>query len=273
MTALLHKKKFPLFTLVTITLNNYDGLIKTYGSIKNQNFDSFEWIVIDGGSTDETLEFLRKHRSETRTQQHPFQFLSEPDDGLYDAMNKGIEKARGHYILFLNAGDQLAQSDTLETISKHTQSKPEFIYGDALDPQYKTARRYKDIAWGMITHHQSMLYRRHTIRDFKMHYSLLYTIASDYDFTLRFLQKAKKIIYIPKPICIFEQGGLSQKNAALGRKEQFIIREKLELVPVHKNLYILCIQAISWNLRRFCPWGYRAIKSLYRLIARKTISQ
>lgn len=261
------KKKYPLFSIVTVTLNNIEGLKKTEHSIDNQTFTNFEWIVIDGSSTDGSLERLRNRRAETRRAEFPFKFISEADEGIYDAMNKGTENARGHYILFLNAGDELATAQTLELIAPHTEKKPEFIYGDALEPTetepiYKHARRYKELAWGMITHHQSMLYRRHTIRDFKIRYSLLYDIASDYDFTVRFLLKAKKIVYIPKPICIFEQGGVSQQNAAKGRKEQFIIRENLRMVSTAKNLWIMIVQAFSWNLRTRLPWIYYPLKSL-----------
>lgn len=263
------QKQFPTFSIITITLNNFDGLLKTQKSIEQQSFTDFEWIVIDGKSTDETINHLRSLRSQTRTEKYPFQFISAKDDGIYDAMNIGMDKARGHYLLFLNAGDMLATKNTLETIAPLTENKPEFIYGDALEPirnrektAYKPARRYKDLAWGMITHHQSMIYRRHAVRDFKIRYSLLYKIASDYDFTARFLLKAKKITYIAKPICIFEQGGISQKNAALGRKEQYIIREKLDMLPTYKNLWILTIQWLTWHFKTLCPWGYRALKTI-----------
>lgn len=261
--------KFPLFTLITITLNNFSGLQKTFKSIEKQTFDDFQWLVIDGGSTDKTIDFLREHRSQTRGELHPFTFTSEPDDGIYDAMNKGIKHARGQYLLFLNAGDELASPDILEVLGTYTDKKPDFICGDSLEPTpnnkkptYKAARRYKDIAWGMITHHQSMLYDRHLIRDKKLHYSLLYKIAGDYDFTVRFLKHAKKITYIPKPICIFEQGGISQTQAALGRKEQYIIREKLNMVSQPKNLWILIVQSLSWRLKNISPALYQSLKRL-----------
>ncbi len=262
-------KKFPAFSIITITLNNFAGLKKTFDSIQNQTFTDFEWIVVDGGSNDETVDFLRNHRSVTRSGEYPFNFTSEADSGIYDAMNKGMESARGHYLLFLNAGDILANEKVLSVINEHTQKKPDFIYGDALEPGpssaapvYKSARRYKNIAWGMITHHQAMLYRRHTIRDHQMHYSLLYKISSDYDFTIRFLKNSKKVIYINKPLCLFEQGGLSQQQAALGRKEQYLIREKLNLVPQPQNLWILIVQSLSWRLKNFSPVLYRIIKKI-----------
>ncbi len=265
----IYNKHFPTFSIITITLNNFNGLEKTYKSIKNQTFKDYQWIVIDGGSTDQTIDLLRKERSATRSEKIPFNFISEPDKGIYDAMNKGIKNANGHYLIFMNAGDEFAGKDTLKMISPHTKDKPNFIYGDSLEPQgkkgkytYKTARRYKELAWGMITHHQAMFYRRHTIRDFKLNYSLIYSISSDYDFTARFLLKAKKIKYINKPVCIFEQGGVSQTNAHIGRKEQYIIRESLNMIPQPKNLYILTVQAVSWHIRNICPSLYRFLKSL-----------
>lgn len=265
------KKTYPLFTIVTITRNNYGGLQKTFKSLEKQTFKDYQWLVIDGASTDETLQFLKKRRSETRMDQFPFSFFSEHDEGIYDAMNIGIEHANGRFLLFLNAGDELASDDILEKLSPYAAKKPDFIYGDALEPvkgqpqaAYKHARRYKELKWGMITHHQAMLYNRYTVRDFKIRYSLLYDIASDYDFTARFLLKAKKILYIPTPICIFEQGGVSQKNARLGRKEQFIIREKLRMVGQVENLWILTVQSLSWALFRLSPSLYRLLKSSVR---------
>ncbi len=264
-----YKKTYPTFSIITITLNNVSGLKSTAQSIENQKFDDYEWIVIDGESNDETLDLLRQKRSASRTDKYPFTFTSESDDGIYDAMNKGIKQAQGKYLLFLNAGDTFAHDNVLSEIAPHTKKMPDFIYGDALEPtknsksqNYKTARRYKDIQWGMITHHQAMFYNRLSIRNHKMHYSLLYHVASDYDFTLRFLQKAQKCSYYAKPVCIFEQGGLSQKQAALGRKEQYIIREKLDLVPPYKNLWIMSVQTILWYIRQNTPRLYWLIKGL-----------
>lgn len=259
--------KYPLFTIITVTLNNFVGLKRTQQSVDEQTSQDFEWIVIDGESEDQTIDFLRELRSNTRNTQFPFTFYSQKDDGIYDAMNIGISKAKGRYIIFLNAGDSFANHTVLEEITPITEKKPDFIYGDALEPDEdgtlhnKKARRYKDAALGMFTHHQSMFYNRLKIRDEKLHYSLLYLIASDYDFTLRFLQKAQKCSYYAKPICIFEQGGISQQNASLGRREQFVIREKLGLVSQARNVQIYLMQYLSWMLKNKAPALYRWLKS------------
>lgn len=260
-------KHFPLFSVITITLNNFQGLEKTYKSIKTQTHKDFEWLVIDGGSNDETVEFLNKQRSDTRAELNPFRFVSQADKGIYDAMNTGIAMAHGHYLIFLNAGDALARTKTLEMLAPFCEKAPEFIYGDALEqyengrkPIAKHAKNHEKIHWGMFTHHQAMLYRRHLVRDLRLRYSLHYKIASDYDFTVRFLRGCTNIQYVNKPICIFKMGGISQQNAWQGRKEQYIIREALEMVPLPQNLWILVTQTFSWHLKSLCPWLYDLLK-------------
>ncbi|MFP4386768.1 MAG: glycosyltransferase family 2 protein [Alphaproteobacteria bacterium] len=274
-SSLYDTKHFPVFSIITITLNNYKSLKKTSKSIENQTFKDYEWIVIDGQSHDETLEFLRQQRTKTRTHQNPFRFISEKDDGLYDAMNKGIEIAKGHYLLFLNAGDRLASTTTLQTLANACKNKPDFIYGGAYEetkisakPAAKPAKPHTKIAWGMFTHHQAMLYRRHLVRDSRLRYSLRYKIASDYDFTARFLSKTDKIKHIAKPVCIFEAGGISQKNAWIGRKEQYIIREILEIVNPAQNLGILFTQTIAWELKTLFPRLYYLIKTAEKQLTR-----
>lgn len=266
------EKHFPLFSVITVTRENYRGLKNTCESLDLQGFEDFEWLVVDGASTDETVEFLRARRRDARTDTIPFRFVSAKDDGIYDAMNIGIEMARGHYLLFLNAGDTLAQAETLRKLGSICKKNPDFVYGDALEvseemlkkgrkPVSKLARSHEDVHFGMFTHHQAMLYRRHIVRDMHLRYSLRYRIASDYDFTVRFLQNCKDIQYVKEALCIFELGGVSQQNAWLGRKEQYMIRDALELVPLPLNLWILCAQSFLWTLRRFCPWGYAFVRA------------
>lgn len=268
------KKEHPLYTIITVTKNNFEGLKKTAASIDKQNFDRYEWLVIDGESTDGSVDFLRDRRSETRSEKFPFRFISEADEGIYDAMNKGIEDAQGRFLLFLNAGDQLASEKILETLAPYADKLPDFIYGDALEPTgnrmvHKYAKPYKDMPWGMITHHQAMLYNRLRVRDLKMHYSMLYDIASDYDFTLRFLRHAKKILYAPMPICIFEQGGISQKDAKKGRREQLIIRDQQGIVSMQVNVMIYTVQALSQMLFRLSPALHRSLREMIRGKKRK----
>ncbi len=257
-----------LFSIVTVTRNNLAGLQRTHQSLQQQPLQGFEWLVIDGASTDGTVEYLNSlsPRGEGWGE-GDIKWLSEPDTGLYDAMNKGIERSTGFFLLFLNAGDALAAETTIEEIAAYIhelQETPDFIYGDSLEerpghpPAHKPARPYKNSAYGMFTHHQAMLYRRDLIGDLR--YDAGYKIAADYKFTLQYLARAKTIVYCPFPLCLFECGGLSQQKAALGRREQMDIRKELRAVSPLQNRFIALRQKIVWTLRRTFPNLYWLIK-------------
>lgn len=113
----------------------------------------------------------------------------------------------------------------------------------------------------MFTHHQAMLYRRTALGDLR--YDLRYKIAADYDFTIRFLQRAENILYCPFPICLFENGGISQLEALRGRREQFYIRKEAgQNLP--GNIFIFAAQTLNLFLRRKCPRLYRFLKMRQR---------
>ena len=243
------------FTIITVTYNNLYGLQKTQKSIQNQSFRDFEWIVVDGNSTDGSKSFL-KHQNAT--------VISEPDDGIYDAMNKGKNKAKGDYLLFLNAGDSLASPYILETVEqeiKTVQHSPTLIYGDSYeDQQLKTAKNHKRIEQGLFTHHQAIFYARE--KTLNLNYDTNYKIAADYKFTASILlKKNQDVLYIPLPICIFESGGISQKNAYLGRKEQYKIRQELNICSVPINILIYAAQTLIWQLHLYLPNLYWHLKS------------
>ena len=261
----------PLFSIVTVSKNNLDGLRRTHAALEAQTFKDFEWIVADGASEDGTKDFLKTVKAK---------WTSEPDEGLFDAMNMGLKKATGKYVLFLNAGDTLAKPDTLEKIVKITAKEPDFIYGDSLEtgkdaakPFYKTAGRYRDLPKGMFTHHQAMFYRLDKIREEKLWYSVIYDIAADYEFTARFLSNAKKIVYAPLPVCLFESGGISQQKASEGRREEFIIREKLKLVSLPHNVFIYATQTLAWHVRKMFPQLYESLKGKKRGGEEETIEK
>ena len=238
----------PRFSIITVSKNNLSGLSATRESIVAQTFDGYEWIVIDGGSDDGTVAFLKETKA---------QFISEADHGLYDAMNKGIDRACGDYVLFLNAGDTLASHDVLEQLAT---VEADFIYGDSYEGgNLKPARSHKRIAYGMFTHHQAMLYRATLLSDIR--YDTYFKIAADYDFTARAIQSAKAICYVPVPICDFEQGGLSQSQASCGRCEQFIIRKRRGMANILTNSAIYLTQICLWRLRMIFPGFYWRVRS------------
>lgn len=242
-------KRPAFFSIITVTLNNRGGLERTWRSLEAQSCRDFEWIVIDGGSTDGTAEFLRD-----------VAHVSEPDRGIFDAMNKGIDHANGEYVWFLNAGDEIAGADVLQEIfdSIETQgARPDFVYGDAIEDRfYKSARVPNER--GMFTHHQAMIYAREKIS--ALRYDITYKIAGDYDFTQKFLKNAAQVLYCPFAFCVFETGGVSQQQAACGRVEEFKIRKSLGM-NILRNTMIFGRQTIAWIVRRHIPALYWRIKS------------
>lgn len=238
----------PRFSIITITKDNAKGVQDTYASITLQTYTDYEWIVIDGGSDVKTASFMIDRKAV---------YQRARDKGLYDAMNKGIALANGDYIIFLNAGDRLAAPDVLETLARYD---GDFIYGDAIEDNHtKHARPHHDIKRCMFTHHQAMVYSTAILKT--MRYDLQYRIAADYDLTVRFLSKASMVHAIQKPICIFETGGLSQRQTGKGRTEQFKIREFHETVPFMNNVHIYFKQMAAQILRSTAPNFYWRVRS------------
>ncbi|MCB1550673.1 MAG: glycosyltransferase [Alphaproteobacteria bacterium] len=253
------------FSVITITYNNRDGLKKTASSVLTQTCQDFEWIMIDGASTDGTQSDFTTYPTAT--------IISEPDNGIYDAMNKGIMTAKGDYIIFMNAGDQFASSETLQSVEQKIQNKSiDLIYGDALEESQtgkcysKKSKSHHKIAWGLFTHHQAIFYNRKTLGD--MRYDTSYKIAADYALTLDFLRQEKRCYYIPEPICIFEGGGLSQQHIKLGRIEQFTARRRAG-INIAINIWITQMQKAANTIRALSPNLYWTLKSLYKYFSTK----
>jgi len=226
------KKDF-LFSIITVVFNDKNNLEKTIKSVwtqkKTLKSNDIEYIVIDGASTDGSLYVIEKYKSIIEN------CLSEPDKGLYDAMNKGINKANGKYIIFMNAGDSFVEVNTLKKIKKNIYENnfPDFLYADAVEESkdgkffLKKARSHKWLWYGMFTHHQAMIYKRSIIKKYSILYDLSFTIGADYLFTIMFLKYSKNIVRLNLAICNFKRGGISEKKSIIGLREQFLIRKNI----------------------------------------------
>ncbi|MDP7142169.1 MAG: glycosyltransferase family 2 protein [Alphaproteobacteria bacterium] len=252
-------------SIITVTRNNKQGLAETAESIAVQDNQSYEWIIVDGNSTDGSIAYIQDIRG-----QYPrVHIISEDDKGIYDAMNKGLNKASGEYVIFMNAGDQFASHDVIARMADCTKTLdgvPDLIYGDSLEQIsqanrrcfYKKARHHRTIPFGMFTHHQAMAYKR--ILCSSMRYDQNYAIAADYKFTLLFCENVRNIQYLKHPICIFEAGGISQRRTKQGRREQFLIRKETQRVNPVTNLFIYTGQSIMMFFRKTMPWLYHLLK-------------
>lgn len=212
-----------MISVITINFNNAQGLKKTFESIKNLNKKDFEYIVIDGGSTDESLELI-KANSKIITK-----YVSEKDKGIYDAINKGINLATGSIIGLVHAGDEYL-SDALDTIEELHQKNPESILYGAM----KTSRNgVFDSIWGfnacnltrqMIPHLScfvpKVIYQKSGM------YDLNYKIAADYECFLRFYTQNVQFVFVDKIICNFDLDGVSQRTSGTQTEEEVIAIKK-----------------------------------------------
>jgi glycosyltransferase involved in cell wall biosynthesis len=217
-----------VISIITVVFNDAEQLLKTIQSVAEQSYSHIQYIIVDGGSTDNSVDVIREHESFIS------QWISEKDEGLYDAMNKGLKMATGDYVWFLNSGDEIYDSHTLENILKDIPGRPGIIYGDTMitDIAGKEvgARRLKSpvqLTWksfnrGMVVCHQSMLVRKDIAAD----YNLEYTISSDVDWAIRSARNTKSLHYSKMEFSKFMEGGLSRQNLRTGLKERFKILVK-----------------------------------------------
>ena len=186
------------FTIITITYNAAQWLERTILSILSQSYENIEYVIIDGASTDGTVDIIRQYAPGVSF------WLSEPDKGLYDAMNKGLQHATGDYVWFINAGDTLPHADIMQRIVQKIEKRkhlPDVIYGETaiVDAQGKMLgmrrlRPPKKLSWksfrmGMLVCHQSFIVRR----EIAPLYDLNYRLSADYDWCIRCLKEAKYV--------------------------------------------------------------------------------
>lgn len=216
----------PLFSIITVTWNAAKVIEPTLRSVAEQSFNDYEYLVIDGASSDETLDLVRRANIlNTR-------IFSEPDKGLYDAMNKAIDRAMGRYLIFLNAGDSFATDTTLAHIAPLASDGPGVIYGQTrlvdanrrvvgrrhlTAPKVLTADSFKQ---GMLVCHQAFVARR----DLVPKYDMTYRYSADYDWCIKVLKKSKHNAYAGKePIISFLTDGLTDRHHHDSLKERFAI--------------------------------------------------
>lgn len=231
----------PTISIITVVYNGEDTIQRTIDSIKNQSYKNIEYIIVDGLSKDNTVEII-KNNSEFVTK-----FVSEPDNGLYDAMNKALEIATGDYVWFINSGDEIANSDVLSNVFTNSENA-DIYYGDTLivdDNGEEIGKRrlqppkeltWKDFKKGMVVSHQSIIIKR----DITRKYDLNYRFSADFDWVLYALKKSKKNVNTQIVLSKFLDGGLTKQNIIPGLKERFSIMVKnFGLIPtIYQHIFI-----------------------------------
>lgn len=222
----------PAFSIITICFNEAAGIRHTCKSIVGQTHADREWIVIDGGSTDGTVDILGEFR------EHIDCLVSEPDQGIYDAMNKGIAKANGQYLVFMNGGDRFASPDALAWVA--AAPPKDLIYGDLIfdRPDGEVATYPDQLCSGsLLTHmvpHQATFYRRSLFERFGQ-YDTRFRIAADYDLYVRLLEVGKVAHHhIARPIAVFDRSGISNNPQHRRLKKQENHRIRMQYFPAYR---------------------------------------
>lgn len=221
----------PMFSVITITYNAASTIETTLKSVISQSYGGIEYIIIDGKSTDETMNIVQKYAA------YITRIVSEPDNGLYDAMNKGLRYATGDYVCFLNAGDTFYEEDTLYKLVDSIESfqqLPDVIYGETalVDEQrnFVGMRRLKTpekLSWksfkkGMTVCHQAFIAKRELAEP----YDLQYRFSSDVDWCIRIMKKSHFLYNSHLIIVDYLKNGLTLQNHKASLKERFRIMAK-----------------------------------------------
>lgn len=214
-------------SIITIVYNNVRDIEYTISSVLNQSYPDIEYIVIDGASTDGTLDIINRYKDRINT------IVSEKDAGIYDAMNKGLALATGDYVLFLNSGDELYDNDTIRCIVEKGKGA-DIIYGETklvdeqrhiiADRRHRAPDKFdwQSFRYGMNICHQAIYIKRSITEP----YDLNYNLSADIDWIIRAAKKAKTTQNVHNYVARYLVGGMSQKRHRQSLKERYQIFKK-----------------------------------------------
>lgn len=238
------------FTIITCTYNAADVLQPTLDSIAAQQYPAVEHLIIDGGSADATVSIAQRYKQQTEAEEPQGRTVvvtSEPDKGLYDAMNKGLAKATGDYLVFLNAGDTLPDADTLADIARTVgNERPGVLYGDTdivdREGHFLRHRRLappEHLTWhsfrhGMLVCHQAFYARTDLAK--RNLYDLSYRFSADVDWCIRVMKEAERqglpLKYVGMVVVNYLDGGLTTKNHRRSLRERFQVMSRHYGLPM-----------------------------------------
>ncbi|GHV43981.1 glycosyl transferase [Spirochaetia bacterium] len=218
-------------SIITVVYNAASSIKKTLESVKNQTYNNIEYIVIDGGSTDETMAIVNEYKYIINV------LVSEKDDGIYDAMNKGLSYATGEWMFFLNAGDLFINDNVINDVFTFDLNNIDIVYGYIYCSNGKKIYPPKKIniytfMFEMTICHQSLFARK---KCFNNKFDIKYKIVADREWLLSQLESGSNFKYVDMPIVVYDNTGISSHF--------FIIKnDLLKFHRVHFNLFV-CIVA------------------------------
>lgn len=241
----------PTLSVITIVYNNARDVERTLLSVLNQTYANIEYIVIDGASTDGTLEILKRYQAQLS------KLISEKDKGIYDAMNKGLALASGDYVLFMNSGDEIYAPDTVEKVFAAADDA-DIFYGETemFDEKWQSLGRrrhqapdnfnWKSFRYGMNISHQAIYIRRSLTEA----YDTQYQLSADIDWIIKAAKKSNKAVKVSGYVAKYLVGGMSKKKHQQSLKERFVIFTKhYGFIPNVFNHLLIALNLTFYFLR------------------------
>ena len=261
-------------SIVTINRNNAAGLEKTMQSVASQSFRDFEYVIVDGASTDNSVEVIRKLEAEF----DHLKWVSEPDTGIYNAMNKGIRMATGEYVQILNSADCLAAEDVIERMlsAKEQTGNPSSLYGNMIKC-FPDGHRMVDKCFagqeitmlGMYTgtlNHDPAYIRRDLFEKYGLYDESL-KIVSDWKWYLQaIIQGGERPQYVDMDVTLFDMTGISETNLSLCKEER-----EMELQKFLPKAVLTDYERYAFPMNQFRrlqrhPWSYKLVWFLDRCL-------
>ena len=229
----------PKISIITANLNNAAGLRETIKSVESQTYTDFEYIIIDGDSTDGSVDVIKNYSEKITF------WLSEPDNGIYDALNKGVKFAKGEWVVFMNSGDLFNDNNVfLQIFSNEIETSTDILYGNTIVKESNKkikppAKINKNFFFFETICHQSLFFKRNIFEILGYH-NLNYKIISDREFLIRAIIRNFKFTYIDIDVCLWEAEGLSSKNVNILNNE----------FTNMKNIYFNILEQILLHLEK-----------------------
>jgi glycosyltransferase involved in cell wall biosynthesis len=237
----------PILSVITVVYNNAGDIERTMRSVINQTYPHIEYIIVDGSSTDGTLQIINQYKSRIA------KLISEKDEGIYDAMNKGLAVATGDYVIFMNSGDEFYAANTVEKVFA-SGFDADIYYGETEminnEGQSLGQRRHKvpeNFTWrsfnlGMSVSHQAIYIRRISTEP----YNRKYELSADIDWIIRAAKKAKKIVNVNLYVAKYLVGGISKSKHRQSLTERFnIMKQYYGLISTVLNHFVIAFN-LGW---------------------------
>jgi glycosyltransferase involved in cell wall biosynthesis len=263
----------PKIGIITVNLNNKIGLEKTIQSVISQSFTDYEFIVIDGGSNDGSLEVIEKIKDKITY------YISEPDSGVYNAMNKGIKIAKSDFVIFMNSGDIFNNNKVLEQVSPELTDEFDIFYGNNYKVKANATKRLKtypeilkfSFFYGSCINHQSTFIRRKLFFD-HFFYNENYKIVSDWEFFIYTICKMNvPYKYIPYTIADYDFTGIS----SLDKYKNLVNQERLDCMAKYFPAFYSDYELVSklnskrvlqiFHIQEF-PLAWKVLKTVISII-------